>query len=250
MAVDIDEAITRKIGPFPAWVYGALVLGGVWAVYLWRKRTSTEDQPSLADEVGIGASTEDFSGHLEDTGLDNVGTGTGGESTTTEGKPTNNAQWLAAAITYLSNAFGYDRDEVATAVYAYLRGATLSVAQWVIVNLARGHLGEPPEGTAPPSNSGNGPPDSDDPDPDPTPSPKPKPKPDPKKPDPKPKKTGRYVTVTKWPSRDSTLWGIASHYLGNGNKWHGIWSDPKNAAVVKLRKRPESIRAGDKFWVD
>lgn len=255
MALDVGEALTRKIGPLPAWAYGAIVLGGVWAVYLWRKQSTDEgsDDDGFADELGIGASV-DLSGHLEDTGLDGVtgvGSGTGGEATTPTSKPKTNAQWLEQAVNYLTNSFGYDRNEVVDAVYAYLQGKSLSVSQWAIVNLARAHIGDPPEGTAVPVPS-PAPSTPDDDDDDDKPTPKPKPKPDPKKPDPKkPKKDdGRWVTVTKWPSQLSTLWGISEKYLGNGSKWRQIWDDPKNAEVKRKRARPESIRAGDKFWVD
>lgn len=36
---------------------------------------------------------------------------------------------------------------------------------------------------------------------------------------PSPAPEGREVTVTPWPSEDSTLWGIAQHYLGDGRRW-------------------------------
>lgn len=53
---------------------------------------------------------------------------------------------------------------------------------------------------------------------------------------------------TKW---NSTLWGIAEHsgYGKSKTNWSTIWNDPRNAAIKKLRGKPENIRKGDKIYV-
>jgi hypothetical protein len=78
----------------------------------------------------------------------------------------------------------------------------------------------------------------------------PVPKPIPK---PVPQSPGRWVTVTKYPDRtppkESTLFDIAAHYLGNGNLWGRIWNDPRNAQLKAKRGKPENIREKDRFFV-
>lgn len=59
---------------------------------------------------------------------------------------------------------------------------------------------------------------------------------------PAPAPSSGEVTVTAWPSEDSTLWGIAQHYLGDGRKWtelaelNGIsdGNEVKPGQVIKL----------------
>jgi hypothetical protein len=56
-------------------------------------------------------------------------------------------------------------------------------------------------------------------------APKPQPKPKPTHHAPHhPKPRYRYVTVGHWDSWNGSLWGIAQHYLGAGNKWHEIYN--------------------------
>lgn len=58
---------------------------------------------------------------------------------------------------------------------------------------------------------------------------------------PAPPPEGGEVTVTPWPSQDSTLWGIAEKYLGDGRRWkelatlNGITdTEVKPGEVIKL----------------
>lgn len=57
----------------------------------------------------------------------------------------------------------------------------------------------------------------------PTPAPTPTPTPTPT-PAPKPPSTTRTHVVGHWPAWDSTLWGIAQHYYGNGALWPKIYA--------------------------
>lgn len=57
--------------------------------------------------------------------------------------------------------------------------------------------------------------------------------------------TGRYVTVTKWPSQDSTLSGIAQHYYGNASLWPKIYA----ANRAKIGPNPDLILDGAVLFV-
>lgn len=46
-----------------------------------------------------------------------------------------------------------------------------------------------------------------------------------------------------------TLSGIAGRYGYKPAEWKKVWDDPKNAAVVALRKKPEAIKPGDKLEI-
>jgi nucleoid-associated protein YgaU len=101
-----------------------------------------------------------------------------------------------------------------------------------------------PPGTVPPAPPGGGRP---------TPPAPPKP-PTPVPPKPVPKPPGGIVKVTSWPDRtypkESTLWDIAHSWLPQGAaQWRLIWTHPLNKDIVKTRRAPERIRAGDPFFV-
>ena len=53
----------------------------------------------------------------------------------------------------------------------------------------------------------------------------------------------RTVSVTPWPTQDSTLWGIAQQYLGNGNRWPDIGK--LNPSI----KNPNLIYAGQQIII-
>lgn len=55
---------------------------------------------------------------------------------------------------------------------------------------------------------------------------------------------GIWVKVTKWPTLDSTLSGIAKHYLGNANKWNTVYK-----ANVSRVRNPNILRIGQSLWV-
>lgn len=86
---------------------------------------------------------------------------------------------------------------------------------------------------------------------------KPTPTATPPKPAPPAKPTIAYdaIKVTKYttknPPWNSTLWGIAKQkgYGAGSTNWHGIWNDPKNAALKKKRGDPKKIQPGDTIYV-
>ena len=154
MAVDVSGALTRKVGPLPAWAYGAVVLVAVYAYRWWQGNQggSNASANEIADDIGLGSSSADLSGHLGSTGLDGtsgVGSGTGGTAVTPITKPATNAQWIQFGLDYLTDSYGYDRDEIGDALWAKIKGQNLTVKQSVMVTLVNGRYGPPPEGTAP-----------------------------------------------------------------------------------------------------
>lgn len=57
---------------------------------------------------------------------------------------------------------------------------------------------------------------------------------------------GRVLTVR----RGDTLSGLVfEHAQRHGVSWQDVWRDPHNAALRKLRGRPDAIRPGDHVWV-
>lgn len=77
--------------------------------------------------------------------------------------------------------------------------------------------------------------------------------PPPRTPAPPASPTGKYVTVTKFttknPPWNSTIWGITTKLLGPKAQWQAVWNAPQNAALKTKRKDPTKIQPGDKVWV-
>lgn len=248
--------LTRKVGPLPVWAYGAIVAALVWGYYLLTKREiDPVDTPNgFGDDAGQDAgSWDEFFGNIPDTNTGAVGNGSGGSAVTPGSTmPTDNADWARKAAQHLVS-LNYEGVTVSNAVTKYLTGEELTLGERALIAQAIARWGIPPEGVppvvAPP------PVDPSKPDP-PTPPVVTPPTPPvvtppvvtPPKP-PAPAPTGRTVTVTPWPTKHSTLSGIASTYLGSQSKWPTIWNAPQNTGVRNLRKKPELIRAGDKFFV-
>jgi nucleoid-associated protein YgaU len=55
----------------------------------------------------------------------------------------------------------------------------------------------------------------------------------------------RTVTVTPWPTQNSTLWGIAQSVYGNGAKWPQIYA----ANRAKIGNNPNLIFAGTQLVI-
>lgn len=232
--------VTQKIGPLPMWGYGAIIVGGAYAYRYWKGKNTV----ALDDFSALGVGAGNLEDHIEDTGLDNGGTASGengGVVAVPDATPASNEQWVSLALDYLISAYGFDRDEVISTLYAYVQGKTLTIAQWGIVTLAKAKYGSPPGGIYTPPVTGGG-----------TTTPPAKTPPSTTPPTttaPKPAPSGRYVSVTPWPTPLSTLWGIANAYLGNGNRWGEIWNHSNNAQLKALRREPKYIRTGDRFYV-
>lgn len=225
--------LSKQYGPLPlgAWI---VLVGGALLIAWYTNRKA---KPAA--------------GIVEDTG-GMAGVGTGGVSQWVQNNPppeevapvpTNNVEWARKAINWLI-AQGYDASMADTAIRKYLESTPLSLSENALVKSALMKLGSPPEPLPTP-------PDLPKP-PDPTPTPTPTPTP-PTQP-PRPPQGQRWVSVTPWPTRFSTLWGISSWAYGRGADWPRLY----NANKVGVRrpdgsmgmiKNPNLIYAGWRIYV-
>lgn len=58
-----------------------------------------------------------------------------------------------------------------------------------------------------------------------------------------------WANTEQYPQPNSTLWGIAQTYLGDGAAWESIWNNPRNAHLKDLRGVPEHIQPGDLWFI-
>lgn len=214
-------ALGKQVGPLPAWAWAAAVAGGI-GVFMFQRRNAG---PETAIESTTGDQAE-------------VGSGPGGWyyqpalPVASAGPPSNietNEQWAVEAAKYLMNVKNYDPGLVDAAIRRYISGESLSAQQWSIINDALRYLGPLPNPLPPLENN----PPSQAPPPVKTKPPAPKP--------PAVKKGVGYMKVGVWPAWDSTLWGIAKHYYGNGALWPIIYNANRN-----IIKNPNLIRPG---WI-
>ncbi len=135
----VETALTTKIGPLPGWSYAVIVVGGVWGVYLYRKRSGLGVPVTAAPTVD---------------GFTSAAPVTQGASTVTpvnNGTPpiATNAQWARVTADSLIATGQYSAIDVSNAISNYLNGAQLSAVQGAIIALALAHYGTPPEGVIP-----------------------------------------------------------------------------------------------------
>lgn len=207
------KALTRKIGPFPAYVYLIGIVIGAWVVYFLRRNGQAADAGSLSDDLGVGVGGEDLSGHLDDTGIDGgvgPGGGNGGEEVDPVVDPKTNDEWFAAALGFLSDQLFYDRTEASAALQKYIQGKSLTPLEAAMVTVARSKFGSPPNGVANP----------------PLPT-------DPSKPDPV-----KPTTPTPKPPTSPSYFGSGPTNVSVSAAWKAAtvkWSKPKSSYGTVLR---------------
>lgn len=229
--------LAQKAGPLPLGGWLAIV-GGVGGYYVYSSRQKAAATPVItADTSGIGVGPSDAAGW--------VSVAQSPAATTATALTTNDA-WATAAITLLI-ADGYQPTVADAAIRNYINGVPNNAQQQAMVDIALKALGPPPQTLSPPVTDPTPNPVPSNPTPQ-TPIPTPvvnKPpvvvKPPVVAPKPPPAKVGlRYVTVTPWPTRNSTLSGIALSVYGNAARWPDIY----NANRVGVR-RPD----GSTGWI-
>jgi hypothetical protein len=175
MAETMTNDLTAKVGPLPAWVWGAGAVGGFM---FWRHHklaasaaadaaavndpNNIADPNAQTDPSASDATVTDLTGGsygVPSQGYDpfaslqgqspgyNVSP-TGGISNGTVPGPTTDLQWSTLAANYLLST-GSDPSTIQTALSKYLSGTALSSAEQTIVNAALRQFGSPPEGTIP-----------------------------------------------------------------------------------------------------
>lgn len=142
MPLDVGAALTRKIGPFPAWVYGALIAllaAGYYYVSGRSNGTPASDSLAAPNAADSGAGIQDETGTVPVVSGGSVPT-TGGTSA-----PTDNLAWFTAASNFLVAA-NFDTASVTNALNKYLQGEQLTLTERAMVNMAVARYGVPPEG--------------------------------------------------------------------------------------------------------
>jgi hypothetical protein len=220
----------KQVGPLPLGAWVAVVGTGLGIAYYTRH----ESAPSaVAVDDSASPSVIDVGG------VPGVGTGAVGGWLPTTPAPVSSApviasneEWGVAAINYLI-AFGTDAAIADASIRKYLAGSTLNLQETALVRLALTKLGSPPVPLPPPT--GNIPTIPKLP---PTKPPTPPTKPPP----PKPKPVYHYATVQHWPSKLSTLSGIAAQYhttwqsIYNANRAGKVRPDGKKGMIVNSNK--------------
>lgn len=216
-----EGALTRKLGPLPAWAWLLIIVGGAWAYYLYKKRKNgttalaTVATPDTTDSSGSAA-------------FDSANASASQSANATPGisqpTPETNAEWAIRAGNGIVAMGTYTATDVSNALSVLLAGGTLTPTQATIVNLAETMYGLPPEGViatttaAPPPITAQPAPITVMPTPAPAPAPA----------------SRVYVVVP-----GDNLTRIAERFYGNSH-WQGIYA----ANVGVIGGNPNLIRPG------
>jgi len=227
----------KQYGPLPLGAWVAVVGGGLGIA--WYTRQSGNKGTTIVEDT---------------SGIPGVGTGQGSmwiqntpppAQEVADDKFTTNEEWARAAVNYLI-AQGYDAALADTAVRKYLESKPLSLSENALIKLALAKYGAPPvllpeppplpvipppvvtpPVTTPPPSTGGG--------------------------TPKPPST-RWIWVTPWPTKHSTLWGISSTAYGSGAKWPTLYNANRTGVrrpdgSMGMIKNPNLIYVGWKIYV-
>jgi len=228
----------RQYGPLPLGAWVAVVGGGLGIA--WYTRQSGNKGTTIVEDT---------------SGIPGVGTGQGSmwiqqtpPATTdvADDKFTTNEEWARAAVNYLI-AQGYDAALADTAVRKYLESKPLSLSENALIKIALAKYGAPPVLLPEP------PPLPVIPPPVVTPPPVTTPPPSTGGGTPKPPST-RWIWVTPWPTKHSTLWGISSTAYGSGAKWPTLYNANRTGVrrpdgSMGMIKNPNLIYVGWKIYV-
>jgi len=199
----------KTYGPLPLGAWVVLVGGGLGIAFYSsqknKKPTVQVEDTSGVPGVGTGAQSL-WVQNAPPAGSDSVA----------DDKFTTNEEWARACVNYFI-AQGYDGALADTAVRKYLQSKPLSLSENALIKVALAKYGAPPVLLPDP------PPLPVIPQPQPDPPPPPPPAPPPPPPAPRPT-TGRWIWVTPWPTKASTLWGIATIAYGRGSEWPKLYN--------------------------
>ncbi len=239
MAAGLDMG--KAVGPLPlgAWV---VVVGGSLGYAYYRRRTTAAVAATTLPQTETGSGTNQ-------SGVGASGFVNAQQIPVNSGTPiTTNEEWATQSINYLI-AKNYDPNLADSAIRNYLQSFQLSSTEYALVRVALEHFGSPPT----PLPNAPGPPVVIPPPPIQTPPPPPPPP----GPAPLPNPVAlRFVIVQPWPSRLSTLSGIALAYYGRADAWHDIYNAnrigytrPDGSPGFISNPSGNYLRPGDKLWV-
>jgi hypothetical protein len=229
------NALSKQYGPLPlgAWI---VVIGGALGIAWYTTRNTGPKQ--IVEDI---------------SGTPGVGTGAQSMWIQTNAPPTmvqdtdfeTNEEWARACVNYLI-AQGFDAALADTAIRKYLQSLPLSLSERAMVTLALAKYGAPPIllPDAPVL------PEIPKPVEPPVVIPPPVVTPPPVQ---IPGVNHRWVWVTPWPTKTSTLWGISSVVYGNGSKWPTLYN-ANRVGVTRpdgskgMIKNPNLIYVGWKIY--
>lgn len=178
---DVQDIVTRKVGPLPLFAWAGIAGAAVLAFRRWQAARAGAAAAASGDESEPSDATGTTSTNY-DTSLPSLG-GVGAPSSTvqpqggaggdgggfTQGKPADNDAWKAAAFSALL-ARGYEALSIDVALEKYLRSQTLTQDQAKLVGVALSLVGPtpspltlvtsvtpPPAPSKPPAGSGSQP---------------------------------------------------------------------------------------------
>ena len=162
---NVTEALTRKLGPLPAWAYGLGLGLGIVGYRRWKDRktaaapVTAEDQAAadLQAAQSTGSAPGDYvpgsvGGYQIPAALANAGGQPYVDQSSaqaSQGGPGDNAAWKSQAVERLVGRLGYDPTGTADALENYLQGSPINAQQESIVGAAIRALGVPPDGAPP-----------------------------------------------------------------------------------------------------
>jgi len=235
--------LSKQVGPLPMGAWIAVVGGGLGLAYYTYRQQKASAAPTVVDDTsgqsGVGDGTVGGWEQTQPSG-----------STTTAVTFTTNEQWETACVNWLI-AQGYDPVVSDSAMRKYIAGnePAPSLQERMLQSQALAHFGAPPD-PLPPSTS----PIPGIPAPPVTVQPigTPDPVPTPAQPSPTPAMV--YDVVTPWPSKKSTLFGMAQVHYGDGNKWPIIYNGNKKGyrrpdGSIGQISNPNLIYTGWRLWI-
>lgn len=136
---DVGSNLTKKMGPFPVWVWGVLI-GGAFVIWYWvsQRDLGSGELPTEDTEVGTVAPP---SGDFDTVPVMPPSDGVQDEAT--------NLEWSVQALNSVTGT-GVSLIAAQTAISKYLNGEKLTSAEAAIIDKVLGKIGPPPEGVSTP----------------------------------------------------------------------------------------------------
>jgi hypothetical protein len=138
---DVGGNLTKKIGPFPVWVYGVLI-GGAFVLWYWVSQRDAGSS-AVADAVSEGdlGTVETPSGDFSVVPVMPPSDGVVDEHT--------NLEWSIQALNAVTGT-GVSLIAAQTAISKYLNGEKLTSSEGSVINTILSKIGPPPEGVSTP----------------------------------------------------------------------------------------------------